>query len=359
MKIICPACAAIYQIPQELLPRGGKFSFKCEKCGNQIHVAPPLMKEMGPIPKTPVDERSEPAKGTVPDSAAHDTAKVQALKRKIRMSLMGFVPSVAQVITRAQMVMANPNAGLRDLAQVIETDQGITARALKVANSAYYGLAGNVNSIRHASVLLGNKILGEIIMMAGMRGFLGERLNGYGMDSEVLWRHSLAVAVGSKLLGAKKQPELAEGAFVAGLIHDAGMIMLDAHVFEKKEAFDKIVKDGLHSFLYAEKAVLGTDHPEVGAEMFREWGLPRTLLKPIANHHSPSSSGGELACIVHLADVIARRSGYGTGIDDTLYEMDVKALEALGFQEEDLAMAGAEIGEAVEKITKELQEESL
>ncbi|MBW1781972.1 MAG: zinc-ribbon domain-containing protein [Deltaproteobacteria bacterium] len=351
MRIICPACEAVYQIPQELLPQGERIAFTCEKCGNKIAYSPPTSSK---------DARPQPERPAPKASPTHDIKKVRALKRKIRLSLMGFIPAVAQVIARAQMVMANPYSGLKDLAKVIETDQGITARALKVANSAYYGLSGKVTSISHASVLLGNKILGEIITMVGVRGFLGERLKGYGLDSEVLWRHSLAVAVGSKLFAAKKCPELAEEAFVAGLVHDAGMIMLDPHIFEKKEAFDAIVSDGLHTFLQGERAVLGTDHPEVGGEMLGEWGIPRTLLKPIANHHRPSASGEDLAYIVHLADILAKKNGYGTGIEDALYQVDEDAMEFMGFQdEEDLIVAGSEMGEAVEKIRKEVLEEPL
>lgn len=358
MRIDCPGCEATYRIPQEFLPRRKIITFSCEKCGDKIRFASPLMKDEGRFPKSPEDTLSQPEKGTPKAPSTHDVEKVRALKRKIRMSLMGFIPSIAHVITKAQMVMANPYSGLRDLAKVIETDQGITMRTLKVANSAYYGLAGKVTSISHASVLLGNKILGEIITMAGIKGFLGERLKGYGLDSEVLWRHSLAVAVGSKLLATQKSPELVQDAFVVGLIHDCGMIMLDTHIFEKKEAFDKIIGDGLRSLLQAERAVLGTDHPEVGAEIFQEWGLPRTFLKPIANHHRPSKSGGDLGYIVHLADIIAKRNGYGTGINDALYEADDNAMELMGFQDEDLAIVGFEVGEAVKKITEEALEES-
>ena len=185
---------------------------------------------------------------------------------------------------------------------------------------------------------------------------MGERLKGYGLDSGVLWRHSLAVAVGAKMIAAKKGPELIEDAFVAGLIHDAGMIMLDQHIFEKKEAFDEITRDASHSFLQAERAVLGTDHPEVGYEIFQEWGVPRTLLKSVANHHRPSSSRGQLEYVVHLADIMARRNGYGLENDDALYEVDEGANEFLDIQEEDMAMVVAETRKTVERITNEMLE---
>ena len=356
MRMNCPGCKTVYNLPKELFPERKRITFRCEKCGDQIEFDLPLEKGKSLFPSPDQDKPLQPEKGVAAPPTAHDITEVQALKSKIRMTLMGFLPPMAQVITKAQMVMANPYAGLRDLAEVIETDQSIATRTLEAANSAYYSLAGKVTSISHASVLLGNKILGEIIMMTGTRGFLGERLKGYGLDSGVLWRHSLAVAVGSKIIAAKKDPELAEDAFVAGLIHDVGMIMLDQHIFEKREAFDEIARDGSHSFLQAERAVLGTDHPEVGSEIFQEWGIPRALLKPMANHRRPSSSGGQLVYVVHLADMMARRSGYGTEIDDALYEVDDGAMEFLDLQEEDLAMVVAETGKSVERITNEMLE---
>lgn len=349
MRIRCPRCHMNYRIPRGFLSQREKSSFQCEKCGEQIQLNTAAEKNSVPGPHASPSKRAEP-QTRIPPKSSHDSAKVEALKSRIRMSLMGFIPPVAHVIMRAHAVMADPRAGIRDLAQVIETDPGITARALKVANSAYYGLSGKVTSITHASVLLGNRVLGEIISMAGIRGFLGEKLSGYGLDSETLWRHSLAVAIGSRLLAEKRCPEMAGDAFVTGLIHDAGMIMLDSHIYEKKDAFDEIVGAGSHSLLEGEKELLGIDHAVVGAEMFREWGLPLALVKPVQNHHSPLSSGGELGYIVHMADILARRGGYGTGVDDTLYSMSSSAVEFMGYEDDELTTVEAEICEAVDKM---------
>jgi len=359
MRIVCPGCKSTYQIPEELLPQGKTVAFKCKKCNCQIRFARPQEKEKGTSPMVPGDNVSAPRDRSVQAPAEHDPAKVRALTSKIRMCLMGFIPPVAQVIAKAQMVMSNPFSGLRELAEVIETDQGITTNALRVANSAYYGLSGKVTSINHASVLLGNKILGEIITMAGARGFLGENLRGYGLDSGILWRHSLAVAVGSKLLAAKKCPELAEDAFSAGILHDAGMIMLDPYIFERKAAFDEIIGDGSHTLLQAEKTILGINHAEVCAEMFGEWGLPRTLMKSVATHHRPASSGDALGYVVHLADIMARRCGYGIGVDDMLYAADKKAIEFLDIDEEEVTLLQRKIGESVENIMSEVLEDPI
>jgi len=357
MRIICQVCKSTYNIRPESLPHRKIIAVRCKKCGNLIRFVRPLENGADAVPAPSNHRVSTVEKGPPPAASKHDPAKVRALKRKIRMCLMGFIPPIAHVVTKAHMVMSDPYAGLRDLVEAIETDQGITTHALRVANSAYYGLSGRVTSIRHASVLLGNKIMGEIIAMAGARGFLGEMLRGYGLDSEILWRHSLAVAIGSKLLAIRKSPDLEQDAFSAGLLHDAGMIMLDPHIFEKKELFDEIMGNGSHTFLQAERMTLGLDHCEVCAEMFAEWGLPKGLLKPVAHHHRPGASAGVLGYAVHMADIMARRCGYGTGVDDMLYQADKRAMAFFDLEEEE-AFTGlcGEISDSVKKIAMEAGE---
>jgi len=358
MKIDCSDCHVTYDIPEEFLPQREKIAFNCKKCGCKIAFAHPLFENHVSSRKPAGDHASGVQRQSAQETVTHDPAGVRAFKSKVRMCLMGSIPPVAQIVAKAQMVVANPFAGLRDLAEVIEKDAGITTRALKIANSAYYGLSGKVTSIGHASVLLGNKILGEIITMAGVRGFLGEKLKGYGLDSGDLWRHSLAVAVSSKLLATKRSPGYAEDAFVGGLLHDAGMIMLDPYILEKKEFFEEIMGDGLHTSLDAERTVFGTDHTEVGAEILGEWGIPSALLKPVAKHHHPSASSGPLTQIVHVGDILAKRFGLGLGQDDMLYDTDRNAMEFLGMQEGDLELLRSEVCDSVDSITMDVLQET-
>jgi len=271
--------------------------------------------------------------------------------------LMGRLPVMPQIVLKAQEVMADPNSSMKDLARIIETDQGIVTRTLLLANSAYYGLAGKVISIQHASVLLGNETLGEIIVMAGTSGFLNKTLTGYEVDSKVFWRHSLAVAFGSRFIAGKGHPELKNDAFVAGLIHDAGKIMLDQHIFERKAAFEGFMRDGLQPFLKAEKEILGFDHSEIGSEVCKTWGIPEPLTVAVRYHHNPSLSGGDmLAYIVHVANSMVLMGGFGTGIDDEMYPIEDGAMEFVGLEPGDGEDIMREVTESVERIGEELGE---
>jgi HD-like signal output (HDOD) protein len=358
MKVHCPHCNKVYNISDDALPQGKQIAFHCKDCSGLIKIDMRSNSKKSIFPRMSKATKKEKQKRpSPPKEYDEDQPKGRALKRKILQILMGRLPVMPQIVLKAQEVMADPNSSLKDLARIIETDQGIVTRTLLLANSAYYGLAGKVTSIQHASVLLGNKTLGEVIVMAGTSGFLNKTLNGYGLDSKIFWRHSLAVAFGSKLIARKAHPELENDAFVAGLIHDSGKIMLDQHIFERKEAFEEFMRDGQQSFLKAEKEILGFDHSEIGSEVCRTWGIPESLTIAVRYHHVPSLSDGDLlAYIVHVANSLALMGDFGTGIDDEMYPIENGAMEFVGLELGDEDDIVSEVRESVERIGEELEE---
>ncbi|MFC1533539.1 HDOD domain-containing protein [Thermodesulfobacteriota bacterium] len=232
----------------------------------------------------------------------------------------------------------------------------MATRVLRLANSAYYGLAGKVSSVQHASVLLGYKTVGEIVSMAGSSTLLGNSLEGYKLDSGDLWKHSLAVAFGSRLIAVNKKPELDNDAFAAGLIHDAGKLIFDKYILERSDVFERFMSDGQQTFLNAEKEILGFDHSEIAYEMCKSWKIPASLTTAIRYHHYPSrSQENELAYIVHVSDCLAMMSGIGIGVDGMLYKMDDKAIEFLDLQEGDISSIIEETVESVQKISQQMQ----
>lgn len=358
MKVTCPHCNKVYNISDDLLPKGKEIAFHCKDCNGIIKIEPISDSQKSIFPRMSKGKKKKKQKTPPPPKeTVEDQPRGRALKRKILQILMGRLPVMPQIVLKAQEVMADPNSSLKDLARIIETDQGIVTRTLLLANSAYYGLAGKVTSIQHASVLLGNETLGEIIVMAGTSGFLNKTLTGYGLDSKIFWRHSLAVAFGSKFIARKANPELENDAFVAGLIHNAGKIMLDQHIFERKEAFEEFMRDGQQSFLKAEKEILGFDHSEIGSEVCKTWGIPESLTIAVKYHHVPSLSGDNLlAYIVHVANYLALMRDFGTGIDDELYPIEEGAMEFLGLEPGDEDAIVREVYESVERIGEELEE---
>ena len=324
-------------MPDDRLTMGEKIAFPCPACKGTI--------ELDLTPKSARDSAG------LSEKKKKDHLAGEALKKKILRNVMD-LPPMPQTVFKARDIMADKKSDFKELADLFETDQAIAAKILKIANSPYYGLSGKVSSIKHASLVLGHEALGELITMGGTAGLLENRLEGYGMDAGALWKHSLAVAFGSRIIANMKEPALENDAFTAGLIHDSGKLILDQYITERWELFEELMDNGQHTFLDAEKKILKLDHSEVASEVCKAWHIPEPLTVAIKYHHYPSQSyGAKLAYIVHLADAIAMMTGLGLGIDGTFYQMDDKTLKILDLQEKDVNDIMGKVLEAVQKIT--------
>lgn len=327
MRVPCPHCGKTYDIDADRLQQlGPAVQFPCQDCGKTFEIR---------------------CSGADADNPAEVPADI--LKKRILRTIED-LPPMPQVAIKARKVVADEGSSFADLAAVIQTDQAIAARVLKLANSSYYGAAGTVTSLQHASVLLGMRTLNELLTLACTSGLLGTELRGYGLAAGDLWRHSLAVAGCARSLAQRHNPDLAEEAFTAGLIHDSGKLILDCYIEERKSSFDAFLDGGGHSFLEAEQQILGFDHATIAFDVCQKWGIPQAIAKAILSHHNPVQAlGHDLAVIVHAADAIALMSGVGAGVDGMCYRIDRRAMNALKL--DDMA-AGMYMAEAVEYVEK-------
>jgi HD-like signal output (HDOD) protein len=277
------------------------------------------------------------------------TLRGEILKKKILIAI-GDLPLIPRIVLNTQLLLVNPNSNIEEIGKLLEADPEIAAGVLKVANSSYYGLRTRITSVQRAIVMLGFKIIGEIITAVAISKFLSKTLKGYRLGSEYFWQHSMAVAFGSKIIAEKRRPRSANDAFWVGLFHDVGKIVLDKYILERKEAFDEILDNGQHSFLSAEEKILGFDHADMIYELFKKWKFPRHLAVAIKHHHSPFfSKGGELSNIIYVANLIAKMKQ-----NSVPQQIDKRALELLGLQEKEISIIMVEVVETVAKIKKEI-----
>jgi len=332
MIVACPECGRKYDIPDEKIKAfGGHVVFPCQECKANIEVG----------------RGRETAEKT--DSA--EQLSGADLKKKILQQVED-LPPMPQVADKGRKIIADENSSFKDLAVVIEADPAIAARVLKIANSAYYGASTNVRSVQQASVVLGMETLHELLTLACASSVLGSELKGYGLSAGDLWQHSLATAFCARSIASRKDPKFADDSFSAGLIHDAGKLILDPYVAERKKEFDRYLKDGDKTFLDAEKNILGFDHSEIAADVCGKWQIPKTIATVIRYHHNPSQAqNNEFAYIIHAADAIAMMSGVGTGIDGVRYTLDDEAVERLDLKSDDICILMSEAVEYVEKTT--------
>ena len=356
MRIECPECRGVSTISSELVVTLKRaLELTCSKCKADFLIQLCLRSAAKQDNQFSALSDDNVNCLTSPIAETAENTKILSLKSKILRSLVE-LPPMPNIILKAGEIMEDPDSSLKELSGVIEHDQAIVARVLALANSAYYGLSGLVSSIQHASILLGQKTLGELITIAASSRLLSKKLKGYQLDPGNLWKHSLAVALGSRIIAEKKNVELVEDAFIAGLLHDAGKIILDPFVLERKKEFKKFQKTGKQTFIEAEKKILGFDHAEVMSRAARFWRYPEAQSTAIRYHHYPLRSGNsELAFIVHLADFTAKEAGFSSEATSSSSEIDPQTLNILGLQKEDLNAIAAEIVVSVEKLATEFQ----
>ncbi|MDJ0721882.1 MAG: HDOD domain-containing protein [Desulfobacterales bacterium] len=360
MKFECPQCNKQYEVPEDKLPPKKKVSFPCLNCKERIALDLEALRN--------IDAAGAEANPPSPETGAADEPQAETngdFRKKILRQLKD-LPPMPQIVFKARHLLANPDSEMRDLSALLESDQAIATKVLKLANSAYYGLCGKVSSIRHASSMLGFKALGQLISMVGTSAVLGKTLQGYDLDSAGTWRHSLMAASASRIIALGKNPALESDAFSAGLIHDVGKLVLDRHVDKRKSDFERLTEGGRNSMLVAEQRILGLDHAEIGFEVCQYWNIPETISTAIKFHHQPSKSeDDELAYIIFMANSIANMAkaledsesmiAQMDGIEAHMYMIDDEALAFLALTEEDVPRILGEARKAVDSLSEEMQ----
>ncbi|MFH1569267.1 MAG: HDOD domain-containing protein [Gemmatimonadota bacterium] len=257
--------------------------------------------------------------------------------RKVTQSIIG-LPTLPAVITQLIGLIDNPKTSARNVAQLISTDQALTARILKLANSAFYGFPREIATVDLAVVVLGF----ETVKNLGLSVSVLERFGGGSgggnseFDRQKFWEHSIGCGVAAKLLASKLRYRVPGEAFAAGILHDIGKLILSQYFQpEFAEILQVMERDDLY-IGHAEEQILGVTHSEVGGWLAERWNLPKQLEDAIAFHHSPGRLGRspELPALIHLADFLCRRERIGDGGGTRMPHLDPAALRAFGIHEE-------------------------
>jgi putative nucleotidyltransferase with HDIG domain len=245
------------------------------------------------------------------------------------------LPALPQVVVQVIKLTEDPDSTAQDINRVLSQDQAITARVLKMANSAFYGFPRRIGSITDAIVLLGFRTLRSIVMAASVSDILVQEMPGYALEYGELWRHSQCTAMAARLIARKSKFALLDLAYTAALLHDIGKVILNGTMQEAyREVVAKVTDDNI-SFINAEDEILGFNHAQVGARVAEKWNLPPETVEAIQLHHSPDEAkvNRRLTAIVHLADAVCVAMGIGVGIDGMLYPMSGEAMQLLGLDE--------------------------
>lgn len=263
------------------------------------------------------------------------------------------IPALPQVVLRVMQMTEDPDSTAQDIHKVLNQDQAMTARVLRLANSAYYGFARRIASVTDAVVLLGFKTIRGIVLAAAVSDLLQKRYDGYALEEGELWRHSQACAIASRLIARRCRFGNLDVAYTAGLLHDIGKVILNRYMKEAYREVVELVTSEEIPFMTAEDQILGFNHAVVGARLAEKWSLPPQLVEAIEKHHQPGQDSEEqkLTAIVHLADAICLSMGIGIGVDGLLYPVYPESLALLGLSESDLEAIISEMSDLLSDLS--------
>jgi HD-like signal output (HDOD) protein len=256
---------------------------------------------------------------------------------------MGEIGTLPEVTLRIIDAVDDPNATSRELHDVIRHDPALSAKVLKVVNSAFYGLPGQVADMERAVLLLGLSAVKNIAVATSLAQMFSGRRDPDLFAAADLWKHSLAVAVaGKKLAQAAKNRTAADEMFLAGLVHDLGLIVArQTHTSQLAEVCRRCSNDE-GGFLQLEQEIIGATHQDLGYALTTNWRFPKQLCACVSGHHNPEALDGErqpMVWILRCADILCCREGLGFDLQTKGDEITDTLLETIGLTADDVAQA--------------------
>jgi putative nucleotidyltransferase with HDIG domain len=253
------------------------------------------------------------------------------------------LPTLPSVINKLNTLSENEKSSVQEMAKIVSSDQVLSARILRLANSPSYGFY-RVSTISNAMILLGVNVVKSLALSSSIFEIMEKNSIG-------LWEHSLGVGVAANLIARKLGLPECEEIATAALLHDIGKIIIGLKCSEAAAAIRSTICEKNIYTREAEQFVLDTDHAEIGAWLSKSWFLPDKLSEPIAFHHDVLLSENHRikTSVVHVADILIKASGFGNSGDAYVPRIQQIAWDTLKLNDQLLA-------EIVEEIEDKLVE---
>ena len=266
------------------------------------------------------------------------------LRRRIEQ--VGELPTLPHVVQKLASMIGRPNVSAEEIGALIEKDQVLSAKVLRLANSPFYGFPSRIASVAHAVVVLGLSVVKGLTLCASAL----DMMKNAGMNE--LWRHSLGVAITAHILGTQAEMKNPEEAFVAGLLHDIGKVVLYVKWPDVGQQITTATRKKSRSLMESEQELFDVTHADVGGWLATAWHLPTSLREPILHHHTPSAAQDATlqTAIVHVADVLVKGLACGNPGDDLVPPLSRQAWDLVGLDAQKLAQCLAQATEEFQTI---------
>lgn len=237
--------------------------------------------------------------------------------------------SLPTVIMQAMELLNDPNASAPDIGNVIQKDPALTAKLLKIVNSAFYGFPSRIETVSRAITVVGTLELTDLVLGSSAIE-LFEHIPNELVDMQQFWEHSLYCGAVARTLAQRLRSPNSERCFVFGLLHNIGSLILYRECPKQARAALEQAATSNSSIQAAEQEIFGFDHGAVGAELMRSWKLPEGFIEITMHHHQPMQAERYRleTTTIHLADVIAgiaekhpNNSGQITTLEDGSWEL--------------------------------------
>jgi len=247
------------------------------------------------------------------------------------------IPSLPMIFTRIDEAVNNPRSSLAEIGRIISEDSSLTARLLKIVNSAFYSFPTRIETISRAVTVVGTQQLRDLALATSvMKLFQG--IPADLMNMEAFWKHSIGCGVSARILATRRREANVERFFVAGILHDIGRLALCLNEGDwMRGALGRCHASG--ELLYkVELEELGFDHAGLGRALLENWKLPASLEETVAYHHNPiaASRFPVEAAVVHVADIIAHAMQLGNSGEQLVPPLNPQAWDRTGISPEQL-----------------------
>jgi putative nucleotidyltransferase with HDIG domain len=261
------------------------------------------------------------------------------------------LPTLPQVVAKVMQIVSNPMASAADLNEVIAVDPALTAKVLRLANSAYYGFPKEITTIAQAVVILGFNTIRNLALSVSVHKMLFEGKDRSQFSPREFWKHSVGTAVASKMLARRIGFKAEENAFTAGLLHDIGKSFFEQFYHSDYMGALEGAQAGQQALWECERERMGLDHAQVGAWMAERWNLPADLQAAILHHHHPQEEGQHqvMVSLVHAANEICLMQGIGASGDRRAAALHPEVRRLLKLGDPELAVFHTDLAKSMKE----------
>jgi len=279
-------------------------------------------------------------------ATAHDPVELTRLALTRVTALANLPETTARIIATVE----DPRSSAAQLHKIVSHDPALVTRVLKVVNSAFYGLPGQIASIERAIVMLGLNAIKNIAVAASLGQFFRATKLCEGYTARDLWTHCLSVAVASRELAKRLKLPIADEAFLGGMIHDVGLLLALQVWPEQVRAACEHAKTSNQPFTEIETEHVGIDHCTLGAALADKWQFPKTCQLVAGHHHNPArlaEASRQIVSVVHVADTLACQAGLAFPLTAAHQSLDEPELRSMGIDPAVVASLKSDLPELV------------